>query len=431
MPLIPKEIKNEIKKRLQALYNTDPRPVKVILEELHQEFNVSIRTLYSLVQGLVKEGKLVLRQARVPDSRKLRRSIVIAYLQEHSATAAAKKLGLSTIRVLDILKNIGFTLPDSATSTRLKKHFRGEHYIPISGELEEIIDGCLLGDFYLDYNSDSTTLSNPEIPIEICLLEYKNAIDTPHRLLSKLSKNTKLRYTDVIKEYNKAVDVISKTPLSSLETHKSYLEAPWLHLLAKKLESYRYSVNFTPGKNRSTIYMQTRATVNLAYQRWRWYRNGSKQLPQDIKISPLSLLYGHHGDGSTNKWLITLCMQSFTYQENEFLAKCLAKIGIRAKPYKIKSQHTGEFLYILRITGHSNIQKYLAYLERAPSELLTLSKQIYPWKYDIHLRKRDVFRPKTKYINQRYFQQFLELLKQSGIDLHQNEPLKRLIPWKF
>jgi hypothetical protein len=116
----------------------------------------------------------------------------------------------------------------------------------------------------------------------------------------------------------------------------------------------------------------------------RWYKNGKKKIPQDIKISKLSLLLWYLGDGSLatykaklkNKiyiiqW-IRFSTQGFSKEENEFLAKKLKSLGFEAKvSYTSKAKNQT----IIGIYS-DNVKKFLDYIGKCPVESLK-----YRWNY--------------------------------------------------
>lgn len=74
---------------------------------------------------------------------------------------------------------------------------------------------------------------------------------------------------------------------------------------------------------------------------------------------------------------------------------------------------------------------FFDYLEGAPREALILSKQLFPWKFDCNLRKKDFYDPDRKFVDENYLQTFLDLLERAMVDISKyNTHLNLLFPWK-
>lgn len=96
---------------------------------------------------------------------------------------------------------------------------------------------------------------------------------------------------------------------------------------------------------------------DIKKQRQRWYPDGIKIVPKDVKIDITSVLMLYLGDGCLHKTRgnITLYTLSFTEEENEFLVHKLSCIGISSRVIPVKKHfaiylsrpNAEEFLKIL------------------------------------------------------------------------------------
>lgn len=66
----------------------------------------------------------------------------------------------------------------------------------------------------------------------------------------------------------------------------------------------------------------------------RWYKDGVKVIPQDLKLSPELCLRWFMDDGCNNKGAIQLSTDCFTKQEVEFLASLLHSLSIKPTLHK-------------------------------------------------------------------------------------------------
>lgn len=89
---------------------------------------------------------------------------------------------------------------------------------------------------------------------------------------------------------------------------------------------------------------RTRTHPDIVGQAKRWYPNGKKVVPKDVRITPTSILLWHLGDGSltynkrSNICQVRLATCSFSCQEiNDVLIPKLTSSGIRATHYESKN----------------------------------------------------------------------------------------------
>jgi hypothetical protein len=323
------------------------------------------------------------------------------------------------------LKEEGFIINPN-TAAKVKKHFDGAHNVLLSNEMHTIIDGEALADGQIFCQTNPLKKKHTQ-----SLSTYLGALDSLSSLTEKQITNSQ-DLIKIIEKYNKIVGIISKTQVAGFHIHKSLLEEPWLKWLANLFKKHKYSVTIVPPKK--SAHMITQRTVQLYKEYKRWYPKGKKAVPTDLRLTPESVLHWYVGDGSSGKYELIFSTQSFNEADNKLLARLLRKAtGVKAKIQPLKSHNNPQkTLYKLCIYSRKNIDRFFEYLEEAPKNSLSLAKQLFPWKFDCTLRKKDVYDHKTKFIDDSYLETFLNLLKQDNINLlDRNEQLTYLFPWKF
>lgn len=153
--------------------------------------------------------------------------------------------------------------------------------------------------------------------------------------------------------------------------HKEYLE--WLQ---RYFEDNGISVTpkiYQKNEGRG-IYYQIQSRVNpiLTTQYERWYLNKKKTVPQDIELTPLSVLHWYIGDGgldSDKGYLrqISLAAHSFSYNERQILVDKLNRLG-----FKASNRKNG-----LICIAKSSISSFLNWIGASPVES-------YNYKWDIN-----------------------------------------------
>ena len=404
-----KPIRRKISPKLLDRYSDNSLLVKDVLKEFH----FPARTFYR------KISKRKLRNPRRKTTLKLKNEIYNTYIQELSVLSTAKKLSLNRMRVTKILRKIGFKIPKYNTKY-IKEHFYRERFIPIDPDLKKIILGLLLGDAHIDRPNKFENH-----PTE---LEYLSALNT----YDKLEIFKKGQIKDLVTKYNEAVDIISKARTSSITLHKSFLEEIWIHSIASIFNRCNYPVTLTPQER--SIHLKSISTANLCWVRQIWYPKRKKVIPSHLieKISPISLLYWHIDDGTTNRNSVSLCTGSFSKKENIFLIKLLkenigiSKIHIIQERYS-KSQNK---YYSIRVYRTSDRKKYFEYLNEAPKKELELARELFPWKFDCDILKKDIYDPLNAHVNEDYFSQFLTFLKKVKLNPQEIEHrIQILFPW--
>lgn len=85
----------------------------------------------------------------------------------------------------------------------------------------------------------------------------------------------------------------------------------------------------------------TRSHMDLAEQKQRWYRKEGnkyiKNVPDDVRITPTSLLLWYLGDGTYSGGDISIAAYDFTEEDNRFLASLIAEnLGLHCALHKSK-----------------------------------------------------------------------------------------------
>lgn len=83
-------------------------------------------------------------------------------------------------------------------------------------------------------------------------------------------------------------------------------------------------------------YLQSHSDLSLLQHRDRWYQSGKKNIPEDLRISPLSMVHWFYGDGTTSylhhtknysSVKLAFATNSFPLESVERLRNMLAFIG--------------------------------------------------------------------------------------------------------
>lgn len=79
------------------------------------------------------------------------------------------------------------------------------------------------------------------------------------------------------------------------------------------------------------------AYVEMALQRERWYDDGEKRVPHDVRLTPLAVAHWFAGDGSSSGPTLFFCTNGFRREDVEHLAEQMGvQMGIEARPSKTK-----------------------------------------------------------------------------------------------
>lgn len=103
---------------------------------------------------------------------------------------------------------------------------------------------------------------------------------------------------------------------------------------------------------------------DLHTERIRWYPQGSKIVPKDVKITPLSCYWWFVGDGYTQEKAIMLCTDSFDASEIQQLIDSLTAVGFdgrKTSRNRIRIKTKSSILFLGWITEDHYIAKQYAY----------------------------------------------------------------------
>jgi len=75
------------------------------------------------------------------------------------------------------------------------------------------------------------------------------------------------------------------------------------------------------GKTYESFHITVKSSGDFMEQRERWYPNGKKWIPADLRATPTSLLLWYLGDGSYADEVVNIAAYDFTEEENVFAAR--------------------------------------------------------------------------------------------------------------
>lgn len=303
----------------------------------------------------------------------------------YSAESIAKKRGFPRSTIYRILNEAG--VRRSSALSNIRNHVNGFHNLPISDYLREVVTGELLGDLNLGY---SRPLPQKEVSTE----EYLKAIVNLQKLQEQLPSNL----DPIIPSFNRALNTVRNFQMARFNLNISILAAPWgFHLkniFAKQNIPLSSSIvnNSRTTVNYSGISIWSRYTIQFTELYNQWYPNGIKIVPRSIKITPTILLHWFLGDGFTMGSSIGFCTHSFSTFDVEFLVFLLNKnIGIHSH-WRFDKSSTKSNQPILIIARQKDVKAFYDYLEKSTLGTLSIAKELFPWKFDGKIRKRDVMR---------------------------------------
>lgn len=111
-------------------------------------------------------------------------------------------------------------------------------------------------------------------------------------------------------------------------------QADFAHRALERLGGHVYKyfrrTNYAPNGCWSFTYVSSRHK-ELTAQRARWYPAGTKEVPADFQLTPVSALHWYIGDGSLDRDRpkITLCTDGFSYTSIGHLLEELVRCGFR------------------------------------------------------------------------------------------------------
>ena len=106
----------------------------------------------------------------------------------------------------------------------------------------------------------------------------------------------------------------------------------WLLQLKNIFDKYQIKSTLSKTKNRGWL-LRTGKYTDFTLMRQRWYPEGCKIIPSDLRITPTTLAHWHWGDGTISNYgyTISLCTDSFSKDDVLFLIDLLKKdLGIHS-----------------------------------------------------------------------------------------------------
>ena len=155
------------------------------------------------------------------------------------------------------------------------------------------------------------------------------------------------------------------TGKSSLEIKQTAKRKAFLEAIQDHFEKIKLSSKITPEYVANKKYPQnmlfTPSIIEIGNERKRWYPNGIKIVPRDLKLNGEILAWWIMGDGSSertgkdnNSIKVTLYTNSFTIGDIEFLRNQLKELGIENTTHMKKGDEP-----VIVISNASSVQKLM------------------------------------------------------------------------
>jgi hypothetical protein len=172
--------------------------------------------------------------------------------------------------------------------------------------------------------------------------------------------------------------------------HREYIEylqkmfSEW-EIEYHDIQSRLHTKSYTPGK--TTYAMNTVTYPFLGKMQNRWYPlgAGSKRVPKDIVLAPVTCRQWYIGDGalctdtkSSRSSTIILCTDRYPLGDVEFLAQKLREIGIKTTTFLLRDK-----FYRLKLSA-TQAWYFLEYIGPCPAKII----EIYGYKWSFKASKR-------------------------------------------
>lgn len=249
-------------------------------------------------------------------------TIINEYISGVSATELHKRYSLTKANVLHIVTGRTWKScyrPDNIASIveqhkKLYVQVKNESLPELTIRQQEIITGSLLGDGSL---SGSTGKINSKFRKKQCI-QLRPYLDWHYAELSPFSKSIKNVHSDEVAIFNKNTN----------------------RVVRKKCKSRIIAAEY-----------YTVAHPRFSALRSNWYPVDRKQLPSDLRLTPLTVAVWFLDDGCNDKQCKTAYFytQSFAFEEAEHLANLMSEFNIRPKLISRTSKKTGVKQPVLRI----------------------------------------------------------------------------------
>ncbi|MHA2294738.1 MAG: hypothetical protein ACXAEU_12455 [Candidatus Hodarchaeales archaeon] len=134
-------------------------------------------------------------------------------------------------------------------------------------------------------------------------------------------------------------------------------------------------------------FLYSKYSISLLRIYYKFYQEGVKIVPRDVKMTPTLLLHLYIGDGSLEPNRLMLLTECFTREDNEYIIDLLREeLGILFK-LKYTKKANNKVYPRIQITNLKDITRFFQYLEKAPREKVKLAKSVFPWKFDRNMTK--------------------------------------------
>ncbi|MFX1513498.1 MAG: hypothetical protein ACFFCQ_13010 [Promethearchaeota archaeon] len=372
----------------------DPRlKIKKICQILSSKFDKKItRHMYRHLMADLKLERI--NRSKRFEHPLMQQYIIAAYLQGQSIHTISEKYGMHTFSIQKVLEKNGVVILSGSGARIVTMHLEKDYWIPISDMLSEIIDGQLLEDGALAVNTDKGYFMNP-------LSEYINSRDMLRRLRqSNLivnlpnsvlveSGNMSLDLPTIIPRYNNARDILSKALTAKFTLHMSCKAEEWVLIVANCFSLQNYPTNVFLGSEED-IYLRSKYTVQLYKQYLRWYPEGKKRIPKDLTLTPLVVFHWYMGDGGADIGRVKLATCCFPEEDVDFLIKIMKEeLGISSFKVFAGFSVDGEKEFHIYIKRKNDIKLFFDYMNQISEEILSIGKQVYPWRFSTKIRKKD------------------------------------------
>ncbi len=290
---------------------------------------------------------------------------------------------ISTQGVRKILENAGITILQNAEFYSLKRHASGFFYRPINEHLEEVIIGQLLGDATLMAVGKKSSDGLPDPSSD----EYLKAM----KMIQHVQSNypVKMRLDEAVSKFNESIEIFRRSQVAFFRLAGAVGVTPWIQYIGHLFEKSGYEVKpyIYEHLTESMYEIRVSSSVQLYSVYRHWYPNGEKKLPRNLKLTPDILLHWFVGDGSNVDGYITIATQCFSARENEFLANLIEHhVGVDCNVYSYTQK--GRKYNKLKI-NKSDAPKFYEYIVMAQPETVAIAKDVFPWKFNAKLRKKD------------------------------------------
>ena len=180
--------------------------------------------------------------------------------------------------------------------------------------------------------------------------------------------------------------------------HVEFVSKPFEKILYK--EGIKYTTYFDKRTNKTYERYVFRTVTDIGFENERkiWYPDGTKHIPNGLKLNPLICLIWYIGDGGiyTNK--NSQCIKLSTYcfdkeEQSDILIPQLKQFNASLMKAALSSKGIQQYLiYIPRL----KIMDFLDYIGECPFD-----DYLYKWNYKEYKDKNKIVKPQTQ--NEKYF----------------------------